>query len=611
MIIFITVLVITAILTVFFILLTVKYRTYLISLVQRREDAEKEKSLDELLDKYVVEEEKDVMKEKLAKISEIIKETEIEIESTVKQKIEVAEAQIKAKGKELDIITKARDDYVSFTANFRPAMPETEEERIEDMDNLKEAISMLESFDAESYAVGPKKVDAGLGMFYDKMSRRFQSIISEHKMDDDKFIPIQKLKYHAFQEIRNLKNNDILPIVNIMRDTGLLNDIIEINSTLQLIVLSDKKYKFTNPEKVLMTFAFDEDYLTLQKLMDKTEWKEQYAERIIKGLVKKGVATYLDENIKVDGFGHAEERKKWREIIEDYIKKEKEKDEEKRRRQKERKLQLRKQLARVEKAKARVQNQKVEEISNEDSIDALDAIAPVDDKPPKIKFENKIAVKSLPTPKEELKIAPKKGVPKKKITKKKSEEAKKKKGDIPDGIDGLGALTTTDDKQTLKVEPELPLDFNLSMDDEERDLEDLVPEKILEFHEKFSLINGGLVQYEKIKKYVESALGEDVPDDLMQGMLNQLKELQMVHSSTKIGKNEFFLFNEINLSIQDKNLIRVAIGVPPITKEFLMKKFPWDEKKTTDIIQGLQKRGILKYENDKIIIPGAIQEGIE
>ena len=68
------------------------------------------------------------------------------------------------------------------------------------------------------------------------MARKFQQIIQKKKLDTFKFIPIQRIEYHALKEIRNIRNEDILPILNIMKETNLLKDLIEINPTLYIII---------------------------------------------------------------------------------------------------------------------------------------------------------------------------------------------------------------------------------------------------------------------------------------------------------------------------------------------------------------------------------------
>ncbi|MFX1260110.1 MAG: hypothetical protein ACFFAN_19855, partial [Promethearchaeota archaeon] len=143
---------------------------------KKRREKKKKKPYLSALDKFIVEEKKDLMKEKMEKISEIVAETENEIKKIVKKKVKIAKIQYKVKKKQLSKIKKAGLEYDSISSRFKPAMPKTEEERLQDIKDLKNAISILESYDDESYEVEPKKIDVGLGIFYEKMSRRFLSI---------------------------------------------------------------------------------------------------------------------------------------------------------------------------------------------------------------------------------------------------------------------------------------------------------------------------------------------------------------------------------------------------------------------------------------------------
>ncbi len=606
----IIVLSLTIILTVMFIVITLRYRSYLNKIYQKAEIEKKEKSLDQLLDKYVVEEKKDIMKDKLSKISKLIADTEKDIEKSVKSKVKVAKASIKAKGKELDVITKAEDDYLSFTATFKSAWPVTEEERHQDMEELQNVISMLEDLDEESYRVEPKKVDAGVGMFYERMSGRFIKIISEHNLDKNKFIPIQRLKYHILQDVKNIKNTDILPILKIMKDTKLLNDIIEINPQFHLIVFTEDPIKLNLKEKVLLTFAYDKDYLTFQKLLEVTEWKEDYAKKILNGLIKKGISTFLDENINVEGFGHVEERNKWNELIDSHITEEKEKEEEKRRRQAERQRMMKERLAKVEKEKAQAVKEivPVEEKSTEELLDSLDEISAVDEVPPKIAFEKKPAVKVLPLP---AKASP---TEKAEEVKREEKVTKKEEEDLLGALEALGEMEDEEPEMGIGKKKDLKIpDLGAELKDlggEEPELQDLIPEKILQYHEKFSLLNGGFVQYELIKDFVETELKEHgkVPEDLLKAMLTQLKELKMIQSSMEIGNNEFILFEKIILSPVNKQFIEYAINKEPLTREDFIKGLDLPESKVDATIKYFEKKGIAKVENEKVIFPGIVQK---
>ncbi|MGV9199432.1 MAG: hypothetical protein ACOC4M_11515, partial [Promethearchaeia archaeon] len=283
-----------------------------------------------------------------------------------------------------------------------------------------------------------------------------------------------------------------------------------------------------------------------------------------------------------------------------------------------------------------------EEISREDAIEQIDQIKAEDDeleeeKPP-IKFKGKPSAKSLPgkskskeavEPKKVKEIKPK---PEKK-KKQKEKVEKKKEESVEDGEeqkikdkDNLVQAMEALDKEMKfseaeeKVEKEKSedlaalLDEDLDMEDlgeEAPGLEDLVPEKILEFHEKYTMVNGGFAQYEKIKEYVMDQLEDDfeeISDDLIKTMLVQLKELMMVHGSLEIGDHDVYLFNPLEISEDEKEFIEFNMNKKPMTKKKVINKLDWEEEKVLEIMKELQEKNILRIEKNKIKIPGIIQE---
>ncbi|MFX1441793.1 MAG: hypothetical protein ACFFHV_00125 [Promethearchaeota archaeon] len=573
-------LIILASIIILILLLVFRYRSFFgkIKVIKRKK--EKEKSLDVALEKYVREESKEPMKQKLEKITEMIAQTEAYIEDTVKKKVRVAKSQLKVKESEEALISKAKMEYNTFISDFKSAMPKTEKERVQDMKELKSAILMLETFDEESYEAKPKEYDAGLGMFYDKMSRRFLSIINENNLNKYDFIPIHEIKYYAFSNIKNIKNDDILPILNVMKDTELLRNLIEINPTFQIIVFNNgEKLDLTFPEKVLLTFAYEEDILTNQKLIELTDWKEDYANKIIEGLKDKGLIKFENEKITVENFGSVEERRNWNKIIQNKIEEEKKKEEEKRKQQLERAAKLKERLGEVEEAV----------ISKESDSEKV-----LKQEPSKIKFKQKPAIKKLP--KLEGEIKPEEVTSKDKL---------KEEQDIKDKDDLIGAMEALDIIAPAKSVEKLELKGDL-LEEEISNLEELIPEKILSYHEKFTLINGGLSQYEKIKRFIERELGK-ISDDLIKSVLEQLIELQMIHGIYKIGDYDFYLFNELSLTEDEKTFIQFAINKKPMFKEDFIQGLNWDEEKILKTMKTLQEKSILRIENNEIIIPGIIQ----
>ena len=303
-----------------------------------------------------------------------------------------------------------------------------------------------------------------------------------------------------------------------------------------------------------------------------------------------------------------DERKKWNELIDKHITEEKKKEEEKRKRQVERARMMKERLAKVDKEKAQPIKEvvPVEEKSTEELLDSLDDISAVDEEVPKIKFEKKPAVKTLPLPSETPSSAEAKDEPEGK-TKTEEEE------DLLGALDALGDMEEEAAPNPGKPGGIKKLEITEDLEElseEIPELQDLIPEKILQYHEKYSLLNGGFVQYELIRDFVTEELKQhgDIPEDLLKTMLTQLKELQMIQSTMEIGEHEFYLFEKVMLSPINKKFIEFAIDKEPLKKEDFSKGLDLPENKIDAAIKYLEKKGILKVENDKIIIPGIVQK---
>ncbi len=536
----------------------------------RKRRTSKKEEIEELIDKYVVEEKKGVLRQKLARVFDLITKTEEYLERIVKRKVKFYEDDYAFTKKERDLIKKAKFEYNSFFSEFRTALPKTEEQRLIDMKELESVISMLESFDAETFEDKEKIYDAGTGMFYDKMSRKFIYIIDENNLTDYGYIPIQRIKYHAFSSIKNIRDEDFMPVLNIMKETNLINDIVEINPQFQIIVFSEeKKLDLTIPEKVLLSFAYDEDLLTVEKLVELTEWKQTYTNSIIEGLQEKGIITLDNNKIIVENFGTSKERREWNMEIQIKIKKEKEKEEKKYRQQLERAAQMQQKLAKKKEIKISDEPAK-EEVLEE------------------IKFKEKPSVKDIALLKKDAEISE---MPIK------QEEKTKNDDELTSAIEALDEI--------------MPMDTSISKDVEQqkgepRDIHDLIAKEILNYHEKYSLINGSFSQYEKIKQYIDERI-ENVPGDLLKKMIEQLKGLELIFDSIKIGAYDFYLFNDISLTEDEKKFIEFATYKKPMVKEDFIQGLNWDKARISTIIQQLQDKKIVRMELSYIIIPGIIQ----
>ena len=536
----------------------------------RKRRTSKKEEIEELIDKYAVEEKKSVLRQKLASVFDLITKTEEYLERIVKRKVKFYEDDYVFTKKERNLIKKAKSEYNSFFSEFRTALPKTEEQRLIDMKELESVISMLESFDAETFEDKEKIYDAGTGMFYDKMSRKFIYIIDENNLTDYGYIPIQRIKYHAFSTIKNIRDEDFMPVLNIMKETNLINDIVEINPQFQIIVFTEeKKLDLTIPEKVLLSFAYEEELLTVEKLIELTEWKQSYANSVIEGLQQKGMITIDNNKIIIENFGTSKERREWNIEIQNKIKQEKEKEEKKHKKQLERAAQMQQKLAKKKEIKISEDPVK-EEVLKE------------------IKFKEKPSVKDLALLKKDVEISEEPI---------KHEQKIKNEDELTSAIEALDEIMPMDTPISEDLEKEMG---------EPQNIQDLIAKEILNYHEKYSLINGGFSQYEKIKHYIDEIL-KGVPEDLLKRMIEQLKGLELIFDSIKIGSHDYYLFSDISLTEDEKKFIEFATNKKPMIKEDFIRSLNWDEARISTIIQQLQDKKIVRLELGYIIIHGIIQ----
>ena len=526
-------LIISLVFTIFFLLYSWRYKKH-IELKNSKIEINEAKYTETTVTR---EEPKDAIKEKLLKIANIIAETEKYIEDDVKEKMKFVEAQ--SESFETELIEKGGKEYRLTTAGLMSALPKSKQELVEDLKNLSETLERLEDLDQDLDS--EKKVDIGKGMFYEKMSRRFIKIIKENNLDKNDLIPIQQIKYHIFSSVKNLKDEDILPIFNLMKETNLVRDVIEINPMFYFIITKDINVEFTNPEKVVLSFSYDNPSLNIENLLELTQWDYQYTDKVLSGLKKKGLLEVNNDRIIVESFKNEFEVKKWKDFINAQIQLEKEKQEEKEFRRQELKKKLKSQIEKVKKEVS-------EDLS--DIIETEQINEPSEVEPPKIKFDKKPSVKKLP------------------------------KKEIID-----------ESKETEDL----------------IELNEVVSQRILRFHEKYSIVNGGLVQFEKLENFILKKI-PDIKKETILSTLNQLMKLSLVSSSLSLNKYQIFLFKEIEITQKEQDFISYAIYKKPLSKDIFMKKLKWDEETTLETMKKLQEKGLIRIEANKIIIPGIIQE---
>jgi hypothetical protein len=543
-------LIITILLLAFYIVLTFLYRLYL----DKVEITRHQQKIETQIKKYIPEKKKDEMRQKLDQISNIIRETEKTLEKEIQKKVKAAKNIASTEIDESFVIEQAKKEYLIHSAEFSSAMPKTEAELRADMKNLEESIRILESFDEETYLSKPKKADVGTGMFYEKVTRKLKQIIQEQNLSAFKIIPIQRLKYHAIKEIKKLKDDDFLPILELMKETKLIQDLVEVNPKFHIIVMENEDYEFSSPENVVLTFAYEKENLTIEDLLEITEWDFTYASQVLNALFSKELAVIEDDIILIEGFGSNEERSKWDMEIAKFNEKQRINLEEKRKKKEAMKVRLQEKLKKVGEESS-IEEKKPKEIEKKDYIiESEEELEHEIEEPPQIKFKSKPQVKKI----SEL-------------------------------------------KKIREIYEESPEQLS------EEDLKKLISQTILSFHEKYSLLNGGFVQHEKLSEYIYEDI-ENASEDLINKTIIKLIELKMILGKLAINNYKFYTFKKMEFDPSEEEFILFALNKKPMKKADFIKKLNWDEEKVLSVMKELQSKGILRIEKDTIVIPGIIQE---
>lgn len=319
---------ICVVILVFFVIYVQTYYSRMLKSQSLAEKQVKDTAIARTLDKFFEESEKASKVVKMAEMERIKKEMEQKIAIKSEARIIKAEEQLKQTPNELEQIEEGGKMFLSFAEGMRSAMPATDEERMKDMNDLMDAVKALEQLDKEQYKIAPTEEDSlGKGMLYDSISRKLTKIIKARLLTNFPFYQAEKLENFAFDEIKQLEHEDYMETLKMMKTIGsLVKDLIEINPQVNLIVFSKDPIKLSQSEKVVFSFAAEEDIVTTARLEKRTLWKPAYIEQTLKAIEKRGWLQVKDNNIIITGLITPEERQQRQAKLDNTKKKQEEKE---------------------------------------------------------------------------------------------------------------------------------------------------------------------------------------------------------------------------------------------------------------------------------------------
>ncbi len=228
------------------------------------------------------------------------------------------------------IIKDGENLLIKLEKDLKDASPKSTIEYKRDLNTLLKAISDLESMDSSHYGgLTEEHQDMGKGMLYDSISRKLDKIIKNNKFDELNFIQAEKLENVAYKEIKLLEHEDFEKTLEIMKEIGKINQIIEVGPFIKLLTFHDK-IKLNASEKVIISLYLEHDLKTIEDIQERTLWKPSFLNSVLQKMHSKKILDLdlQEQTIKISGLISSSERFERNKRLEDIIKNkmEKEKD---------------------------------------------------------------------------------------------------------------------------------------------------------------------------------------------------------------------------------------------------------------------------------------------
>nr|MDO8117169.1 hypothetical protein [Candidatus Sigynarchaeota archaeon] len=136
----------------------------------------------------------------------------------------------------------------------------------------------------------------------------------------------------------------------------------------------------------------------------------------------------------------------------------------------------------------------------------------------------------------------------------------------------------------------------------------LLAEKILAVYEKQEILNGGLMQFAKLKKLLREETGGDFQETKFMATLEVVKSMGMISRILDVPGSEekIVLFKDITLDPDEMKVTQYAMGKPvnQLTKSSIATVLGLDEAGVLSVLKKMQDKGILRFTGkDAIQIP--------
>ncbi|WP_457558592.1 cell envelope integrity protein TolA [Candidatus Harpocratesius sp.] len=512
----------------------------------------------ETLDDLLKEREMVAIQEQIAQventISESISSTPVIISPLA---IQPAEEQLISEGERL---------YSEFNEDLFDATPRTSSEQQIDLQNLMHTIESLESLDLSHYHPDEnKKIDMGVGMFYDSISQKLQKIIKNREFKKLPFIQAEKLESYALQTIKNLSHDNFRETLKIMKEVEIIKEIVLINEMTTLLNFSNIPIDLSVPEKVIFFYMANNFPTTFKKILKFTQWKSNYLNEIIDGLIKKQYIYQNDDVLIAPGLISEDEFQELHSQFEkiEQIKREKEL---KAAKLAEEKLKFEQSLKEKQKKKEKIRiKEKQDKMLQEARLKA------------KKEAENARKVAEKLTEQEEL------------------ERIKKIKSMPRPKIQTLPKKTKTVAKEKTKLS-------SFMKSNPEFDDMILIVQQTLE---NFKKMTGGLIVFQALQYYCNQEGIRQISDEKWKDLIEELKIRKIFLKTFEQSGVQVFIYEKIGITDEMEILIKQFILHGEMNYNELEQALGWSIKKLEGLIKFLYEHNLIKYnQREKFYFPG-------
>ncbi len=473
------------------------------------------------------------------------------------------------------IIKDAENLLYEFENDLKDAIPKNKIELKRDLNTLLTLISDLESMDASHYGgLTEETQDMGKGMLYDSISRKLDKIIKNNKFDEFQFIQAEKLENIAFKQIKRLEHEDFEKTLEIMKEIGKINQIIEIGPFIKLLTFHEN-LKIKSSEKVIISLYAEHDITKIGDIQEKTLWKPSFLNSTLQKMHSKKILdlNLLEQKITINGLISSSERsernKKLEEIIKNKIEKEKDSI----------KLQsYRKQHdITLNRKKSRLQQEKLKTQQTELLAEAkLEAIK-------LSKIHRKEAEKSSEIQDKERK---------KKI---KSEKIEKEKGEKAEKVKKI-------EKKKTKKKPEKKTE-NPIVDETQK-----MVNEIKKIFKNVGKITGGIITLSTLLKILKNGAFPKLKKIELINIIDILKEKEDIFDEISYSGVIIYIFDEISFDDDMKQLIKQFIVNEEMDEEDIgISIDDWSSKKIKRVIKKFEDHNLIKKDKKNLYyLPGLI-----